>query len=146
MHHYHSILSYKKLGKTLLSDCWRKSNPGFFCDWPDIENREGESTIVFQCKIHLKCMKKRDACRTVRIHELELLFRQFRCIFKEKGKKDRKKMKKMSDRAKRKKSVNLIYCFSYFKTFLFVLWFNLGEEYAIMPLIKTEDDVGFQSC
>ena len=52
----------------------------------------------------------------------------------------------MSDRAKRKKSVNLIYCFSYFKTFLFVLWFNLGEEYAIMPLLKTEDDVGFQSC
>ena len=50
---------------------------------------------------------------------LSCFFRQFRCIFKEKGKKGKEKKdeKEMSGRAKSKNAVNLIWCTSFFKTF-----------------------------
>ena len=63
-------------------------------------------------------MKKRDACRTVRIHELELLFSTISMHFQRKGKKGKEKdEKEMSGRAKSKNAVNLIWCTSFFKTF-----------------------------
>ena len=113
-------ISYRKLNKShLVSDLWRKSNPGFFCDWPDIENREGESTIVFSVQNPFKVHEKtRCVSNCANPRTWAAFFDNFDAFSKKREKrKGKKDEKEISGRAKSKNAVNLIWCTSFFKTF-----------------------------
>ena len=75
--------------------------------------------VVFQCKIHLKCMKKRDVCVELceRFHKLELLLFFWTISMQ-------------FQRKKKKNAVNLILCTSFFIilfNFKFMSWFNWAK-------------------